>query len=60
MDEALWVEVDLATPGRTVIKSGEKRKWEGSSAFSKKKYSQNKKGDKAVVRSIVICRRCCK
>lgn len=44
-----------------IRRGGEKRKWEGSSDFSKKKNSQHKEnGDKAVVRSVVTCKRCCK
>lgn len=48
MDEAIRIEVVLATPGRTVIKGGEKRKQDGSSESSRKKKNahQDTKGDK--------------
>lgn len=37
MDEALRVEVDLATPRHDFVKSWDKKKWEGRSDSSKKK-----------------------
>lgn len=47
MDEAIQIKVDLATLRPTVVKSGEKRRWEGHSDSSKKKMSIfRKQGDK--------------
>ena len=37
MDEVIQIKVNLATPRRTMIKGGEKRKWEGLSESSRKK-----------------------
>lgn len=37
MDEAIQIEVDLATPERTIVKYGENREWEGHSDSSNKK-----------------------
>lgn len=47
MDEALKVEVDLATLGRVVAKSGENRMWERQyDSTKKKKKFTRKKNDK--------------
>lgn len=55
MDKDLRVEVDLATPGHSIAKVGEKSKWEGSCESSRKKNKghQRKKTDKPN-----LCKKC--
>ena len=51
MDEALRVEVDLATPRHDFVKSWDKKKWEGRSDSSKKKKKKKKKKNFIVKKS---------
>lgn len=61
MDGACRIKKDVEVCEGTIGKGGEKSKSYGPSEFLKKNHSQHKeKGDKAVFRSVVTCRRCCK